>query len=94
MSPAKRANKFCSTTGTGEKGRGIEIKVPAAVRAAKRATRVVPVMAFLFAERETLFPIKILLIIISRLTDKGRGYQEGGGCVDRALYIFFPFLYT
>jgi hypothetical protein len=61
MSPERRANKFCNTTGTGEKGRGIEIKVPAAVRAAKRAMRVVRVIALLFEERETLFAINVLL---------------------------------
>jgi hypothetical protein len=61
MSPARRANRFCSTTGIGEKGRGIAIKVPAAVRAAKRAMRVVLVMALLFAEREALFSIDTLL---------------------------------
>jgi hypothetical protein len=43
----------------------MEIKVPAAVRAAKRAMRVVPVMAFLFAERESLFSIGILLGVMN-----------------------------
>jgi hypothetical protein len=47
--------------GTGEKGKGIEIKVPAAVRAAKRATKVVLVRAFRFAERALFFSIAILL---------------------------------
>jgi hypothetical protein len=39
------AKRFCSTTGTGEKGRGMTTKVPAAVRAAKRATRVILLIA-------------------------------------------------
>ena len=41
----------------------MEIKVPAAVRAAKRAMRVVQVMAFLFAERESLFSMEMLLVL-------------------------------
>jgi hypothetical protein len=54
MSPERRAKRFCSTMGTGEKGRGIDIKVPAAVSAAKRAVRVTPIMAFLPEKTVTL----------------------------------------
>jgi hypothetical protein len=39
--------------GTGEKGRGIEMKAPAAIKAAKRAVMVVPSRARLFVERVT-----------------------------------------
>jgi hypothetical protein len=40
--------------GTGEKGRGIETKAPAEVRAAKRATMVVWVMALRFVLRASV----------------------------------------
>jgi hypothetical protein len=55
------ANRFCKTIGTGEKGRGIEINVPAAIKAAKRAVRVILRICFLLPETETL----LLLVIMT-----------------------------
>jgi hypothetical protein len=47
--------------GTGEKGRGIEMNVPAAIRAAKRAVRVILRICLLLPETEALL---LLLIMI------------------------------
>jgi hypothetical protein len=57
--PDKRAKRFCSTMGTGEKGRGMEIKVPAEINAAKRAVKVIRMIALLLPETETLLSLMI-----------------------------------
>jgi hypothetical protein len=45
--------------GTGEKGRGMEIKVPAEINAAKRAVKVIRMIALLLPETETLLSLMI-----------------------------------
>jgi hypothetical protein len=55
--PDKRAKRFCRTIGTDEKGRGIKIKVPAAIRAANKAVRVIPRMRLHLPEAEMLLSL-------------------------------------
>jgi hypothetical protein len=72
MRPERRAKRFCSTIGTGEKGRGIDTKVPAAVNAAKRAVRVIPTMVFLPEKT-----VMLLSIITGIITKRARKIKEG-----------------